>query len=75
MCIHPMCRKPLAGDESSVVTIDFLRARLLAERASSKAAKERVQQLTIKVLIWFELRYRIIGHPYSLPDFRWNYST
>ncbi|KAG0591735.1 hypothetical protein KC19_1G197600 [Ceratodon purpureus] len=43
-------RKPHTGDESSVVTIDSLRARLLAERASSKAAKERVQQLTKKVL-------------------------
>lgn len=46
-----MCRKPLTGDESSAITIDFLRARLLAERASSKAAKERVQQLTKKVII------------------------
>lgn len=42
-------RKPLIGDESATITIDFLRARLLAERASSKAAKEHIQQLTKKV--------------------------
>ena len=65
-----MCRKSHTGDESSVVTIDSLRARLLAERASSKAAKERVQQLTKKVIIWFELQLRggMIEHPRRSPD-------
>jgi hypothetical protein len=31
------------------MTIDFLRARLLAERSASKAAKERIQELGQKV--------------------------
>lgn len=58
-----MCRKTLTGDESSAITIDFLRARLLAERASSKAAKERILQLTKKVIIRCEqFRGRIIEH-------------
>ncbi|XP_024383205.1 uncharacterized protein [Physcomitrium patens] len=43
-------RKTPTGEETSVITIDFLRARLLAERASSKAAKEQIQQLTKRVL-------------------------
>ncbi|CAM6016758.1 unnamed protein product, partial [Sphagnum balticum] len=43
-------RKVSAGDETSVTTVDFLRARLLAERAASKAAKEHVQQITKKVV-------------------------
>lgn len=43
-------RKPHTGDESPVITVDFLRARLLAERASSKAAKDRIELLTKKVL-------------------------
>jgi len=56
-----MCRKPLTGDESTAITIDFLRARLLAERTSSKAAKERIQQLTKKVIFRCEqFRGRII---------------
>lgn len=49
MLVVPLPRKPPSGDEAAVITIEFLRARLLAERASSKAAREHVKQLNKKV--------------------------
>ncbi|KAL2622904.1 hypothetical protein R1flu_003109 [Riccia fluitans] len=42
-------RKAPAGDEPAAMTIDFLRARLLAERQASKATKQQMTQLTKKV--------------------------
>lgn len=42
-------RKPSSVDDVMTMTLDFLRARLLSERAASKAAKLRVQQLASKV--------------------------
>lgn len=33
------------------MTIDFLRARLLSERSASKAAKQQIQELGMKVRI------------------------
>jgi hypothetical protein len=56
-----VCRKVSAGDETSVTTVDFLRARLLAERAASKAAKEHVQQITKKVRFLIQTDQRILS--------------
>jgi len=33
------------------MTIDFLRARLLSERSTSKAAKQQIQELGMKVRV------------------------
>ncbi|CAK9263000.1 unnamed protein product [Sphagnum jensenii] len=38
------------GDDAMTMTIEFLRARLLSERAASKAAKHEADQLSKKVL-------------------------
>ncbi|KAF0927478.1 hypothetical protein E2562_033554 [Oryza meyeriana var. granulata] len=38
-----------AADETTAMTIDFLRARLLSERSVSRAAKERADQLARRV--------------------------
>jgi hypothetical protein len=45
------CRKPSSspGDDVMTMTIEFLRARLLSERAASKAAKHEADQLSKKV--------------------------
>lgn len=43
------CRKQSSVDDVMTMTIEFLRARLLSERAASRAAKMRVQQLATKV--------------------------
>lgn len=42
----------IMGD-STAMTIEFLRARLLSERTVSKAAKERSEQLATRVSIFF----------------------
>lgn len=42
--------KASPGDDVMTMTIDFLRARLLAERSASKAAKQRIQELGTKVM-------------------------
>lgn len=43
-------RKPSSGEDVMTMTIEFLRARLLSERAASKTAKQQVQQLNEKVM-------------------------
>ncbi|CAK9222717.1 unnamed protein product [Sphagnum troendelagicum] len=42
--------KPSSGEDVMTMTIEFLRARLLSERAASKTAKQQVQQLNEKVM-------------------------
>ncbi|BBN14547.1 hypothetical protein MPTK1_6g12490 [Marchantia polymorpha subsp. ruderalis] len=42
-------RKAPPGDEPAAMTIEFLRARLLAERSASKATKQQMSHLTKKV--------------------------
>lgn len=39
----------LGVDDSSAKTIEFLRARLLSERAASKAARQQAQEIAEKV--------------------------
>ncbi len=48
--LFSFCRKPSSpGDDVMTMTIEFLRARLLSERAASKAAKHEADQLSKKV--------------------------
>ncbi|KAL3691132.1 hypothetical protein R1sor_004783 [Riccia sorocarpa] len=42
-------RKAPTADEPAAMTIDFLRARLLAERQASKATKQQMAQVTKKI--------------------------
>eukprot|EP00250_Pteridium_aquilinum_P009813 c18951_g2_i1 orf=253-2532(-) len=45
----PESKQALVVDDSSAKTIEFLRARLLAERAASKAARQEAQEIAEKV--------------------------
>jgi hypothetical protein len=47
--VESLYRKTSSGDDVMVMTIEFLRARLLSERSASKSAKLQIQQLTKKV--------------------------
>ncbi|CAM6041033.1 unnamed protein product [Sphagnum compactum] len=47
---HGHERKSSSGEDAMTMTIEFLRARLLAERAASKAAKQQVQQLNKQMI-------------------------
>lgn len=45
----PQSNQALGVDDSSAKTIEFLRARLLSERAASKAARQQAQEIAEKV--------------------------
>jgi hypothetical protein len=47
------------------MTIEFLRARLLSERAASKTAKQQVQQLNEKVC---PAKISCFSHQYALME-------
>lgn len=47
--VHRICRKGPVGEEPAAMTIEFLRARLQAERSASKTVKLKLEGLSKKV--------------------------